>query len=85
MLRFTWPYILFVSLTALAGSVLNSQRRFAVAAFTPVLLNVVMILFAGWVGPLLDRPALGVALGVFVGGVGQLAFQLPCLRRLCGH
>ena len=82
MLRFTWPYILFVSLTALAGSVLNSQRRFAVAAFTPVLLNVVMILFAGWVGPLLDRPALGVAIGVFVAGVVQLAFQLPFLRQL---
>jgi putative peptidoglycan lipid II flippase len=82
MLRFTWPYILFVSLTALAGSVLNSQRRFAVAAFTPVLLNVVMILFAGWVGPLLERPELGVALGVFVAGLVQLAFQLPFLRRL---
>ena len=51
MLRFTFPYILFVSLTAFAGSVLNSHRRFAVAAFTPVLLNVVMIAFAGWVGP----------------------------------
>jgi putative peptidoglycan lipid II flippase len=82
MLRLTWPYILFISLTALAGSVLNAQRRFAVAAFTPVLLNVVMILFAGWVGPLLERPALGAALGVFVAGVVQLAFQLPFLRRL---
>jgi putative peptidoglycan lipid II flippase len=71
-----------VSLTALAGSVLNSRRRFAVAAFTPVLLNVVMILFAGWVGPLLERPALGVAIGVFVAGLVQLAFQLPFLRRL---
>jgi putative peptidoglycan lipid II flippase len=82
MLRLTWPYILFVSLTALAGSVLNTQRRFAVAAFTPVLLNVVMILFAGWIGPLLERPALGAALGVFVAGVVQLAFQLPFLRQL---
>jgi putative peptidoglycan lipid II flippase len=82
MLRFTLPYILFVSLTALAGSVLNSHGRFAVAAFTPVLLNVVMILFAGWVAPLLERPALGVAAGVFVAGVVQLAFQLPFLRRL---
>ena len=91
MLRFTLPYILFVSLTALAGSVLNSHRRFAVAAFTPVLLNVVMIVFAGWVGPLLERPALGLAAGVFVAGVVQLAFQLPFLRgsiccrgRACG-
>ena len=82
MLRFTLPYILFVSLTALAGSVLNSHRRFAVAAFTPVLLNVVMIVFAGWVGPMLERPALGLAAGVLVAGIVQLAFQLPFLRRL---
>src|SRR5687767_5410657 len=58
MLRFTFPYVLFVSLTALAGSVLNVHGRFAVAAFTPVLLNVVMIAFAGWVGPELERPEL---------------------------
>lgn len=82
MLRFTLPYIFFVSLTALAGSALNAHRRFAVAAFTPVLLNVVMIVFAGWVAPHLERPALGLALGVFAAGVVQLAFQLPFLRRL---
>jgi putative peptidoglycan lipid II flippase len=82
MLRFTFPYILFVSLTALAGSVLNVHRRFAAAAFTPVLLNVVMIVFAGLVGPWLERPALGLAAGVLVAGVLQLAFQLPFLLRL---
>jgi putative peptidoglycan lipid II flippase len=82
MLRFTFPYILFVSLTALAGSVLNSHRRFAVAAFTPVLLNVVMIAFAGWVGPKLPRPELGLAAGVLAAGIVQLLFQLPFLRRL---
>lgn len=82
MLRFTFPYILFVSLTALAGSVLNSHRRFAVAAFTPVLLNLVMIAFAGWIGPWLDDPELGLAVGVFAAGVLQLAFQLPFLKRL---
>jgi putative peptidoglycan lipid II flippase len=47
-----------------------------------VLLNVVMILFAGWVAPLLERPEVGVAIGVFVAGLVQLAFQLPFLRRL---
>jgi putative peptidoglycan lipid II flippase len=82
MLRFTFPYVLFVSLTALAGSVLNAHRRFAVAAFTPVLLNVVMIAFAGWVGPMLERPALGLAAGVLVAGIVQLVFQLPFLRRI---
>jgi putative peptidoglycan lipid II flippase len=82
MLRLTFPYVLFVSLTALAGSVLNAYRRFAVAAFTPVLLNVVMILFAGWVDPRLGRPGLGLAAGVFAAGVVQLAFQVPFLRSL---
>jgi putative peptidoglycan lipid II flippase len=82
MLRLTFPYVLFVSLTALAGSILNAYRRFAVAAFTPVLLNVVMILFAGWVEPRLGRPGLGLAAGVFAAGVVQLGFQLPFLRAL---
>jgi putative peptidoglycan lipid II flippase len=82
MLRFTFPYILFVSLTAFAGSVLNSHRRFAVAAFTPVLLNVVMIAFAGWIGPKLERPELGLAAGVLAAGIVQLVFQLPFLWRL---
>lgn len=82
MLRFTFPYVLFVSLTAFAGSVLNAHRRFAVAAFTPVILNIVMIAFAGLVGPLLDDPALGLAGGVFAAGVVQLVFQLPFLKRI---
>jgi putative peptidoglycan lipid II flippase len=82
MLRFTFPYVLFVSLTALAGSVLNAYRRFAVAAFTPVLLNVVLIVFAALVAPALERPGLGLAAGVLVAGIVQLAFQLPFLRRL---
>jgi putative peptidoglycan lipid II flippase len=82
MLRFTFPYVLFVSLTALAGSVLNSHGRFAVAAFTPVLLNVTMIVFAGWVGPAIGRPELALAAGVFVAGVVQLAFQVPFLHRI---
>ena len=82
MLRFTFPYILFVSLTALAGSILNSYRRFAVAAFTPVLLNLVMIAFAGWLEPRLDRPGLGLAAGVLAAGIAQLGFQLPFLKRL---
>jgi len=82
MLRFTFPYILFVSLTALAGSILNSYRRFAVAAFTPVLLNLIMIVCAGWLEPRLDRPGLGLAAGVLLAGIVQLGFQLPFLQRL---
>jgi len=82
MLRFTFPYLLFISLTALAGGILNTYRRFAVPAFTPVLLNLVLILFAAVVAPHLARPAMALALGVLTAGLVQLAFQLPFLRRL---
>ena len=82
MLRLTFPYLIFISLTALAGAILNTYRSFAVPAFTPVLLNLVLIAFAGWVAPRLDNPGLGLAAGVFVAGVVQLLFQLPFLMRL---
>ena len=82
MLRLTFPYLFFISLTALAGAILNTYRSFAVPAFTPVLLNLVLIAFAGWVAPRLENPGLGLAAGVFVAGVFQLLFQLPFLMRL---
>jgi putative peptidoglycan lipid II flippase len=82
MLRFTFPYILFISLTGLAGSILNTFGRFAVPAFTPVLLNLVMIASAIWIVPLLPVPGLGLAVGVFLAGVAQLAFQVPFLARM---
>jgi putative peptidoglycan lipid II flippase len=82
MLRLTFPYLFFISLTALAGGILNSYRRFAVPAFTPVLLNVVLIVFAGWIAPTFERPAIGLALGVFVAGLVQLLMQLPFLLKL---
>jgi putative peptidoglycan lipid II flippase len=81
MLRFTFPYILFISLTAMAGSVLNTYGRFAVPAFTPVLLNACMIGAAIWLAPRLDEPILALAMGVFIAGVVQLAFQLPFLLK----
>jgi putative peptidoglycan lipid II flippase len=82
MLRWTFPYLAFVSLTALAGGVLNSYREFALPALSSVVLNLVMILFAVWVAPYFDPPVLALAVGVFVGGVLQVAIQLPSLIRL---
>ena len=82
MLRLTFPYLFFISLTALAGAILNAYRRFAVPAFTPVLLNIVLIGFAGWIAPHMENPGLGLAAGVFVAGLVQLLFQLPFLLRL---
>lgn len=81
-LRWTFPYLLFVSLTALAGGVLNSYQRFALPAFASVVLNVVMIAFAAWVSPHFDEPVIALAVGVFVGGVCQVVMQIPALLRL---
>jgi putative peptidoglycan lipid II flippase len=82
MLRFTFPYLLFISLTALAGAILNTYRRFAAAAFVPVMLNVVLISFAAWLAPEFDRPGIVLAMGVFVAGVVQLVFMLPSLAMI---
>ncbi len=82
LLRVTFPYILFISLTSLAGGILNTYGRFAIPAFTPTLLNLSFIAFALWVAPYFDPPVLALAWAVVVGGVLQLAFQVPYLVRL---
>jgi putative peptidoglycan lipid II flippase len=82
MLRFTFPYLFFVSLTAFAGGILNTFGRFGVPAFTPVILNVVLIAAAVWVAPLLDQPIMALAYAVFVAGLAQLLFQVPFLARI---
>jgi putative peptidoglycan lipid II flippase len=82
MLRWTFPYLLFIALTALAGSVLNLHQRFAVPAFTPVLLNVINIASVAWFAPGAERPELVLAGGVFIAGLVQLAFQLPFLKQI---
>ena len=68
MLRFTFPYLLFVSLTAFAAGILNTYGRFAAPAFTPVILNVVLISCALWLAPLLEEPGMALAYGSFPGG-----------------
>lgn len=81
MLKITFPYLWFISLTALSGAILNTLGKFAVAAFTPVLLNVCIIFTAIYVSPQLEQPAFGLAWGVFIGGLVQFLFQLPFLYR----
>jgi putative peptidoglycan lipid II flippase len=81
LLRITFPYILFISLTALAGSILNTLSRFAVPAFTPVLLNLSFIIFALFFAPYFDPPIKSLAWAVLCGGVLQLVFQVPFLMR----
>ena len=80
--RIMFPYILFIGLAALAMAILNSLRRFAVPAFTPVLLNVSIIVFALVFARHSDNPAFWFAIGVVVGGFLQLLFQMPFLLRL---
>tara|TARA_Y100001963_G_scaffold156299_1_gene249554 strand:+ start:8253 stop:9827 length:1575 start_codon:yes stop_codon:yes gene_type:complete len=81
MLKITFPYLWFISLVAFSGAILNTYNRFAVAAFTPVFLNITMILCAVYMAPTLEEPALALAWGVFIGGVVQLLFQLPFLAK----
>lgn len=80
--RITFPYILFMSLVALCGGILNTWNRFAVPAFTPVLLNVSMIIMALFAAPWFAQPILALGWAVFLGGALQLAFQLPHLKRI---
>lgn len=82
MLRFTFPYLFFVSLTAFAGGVLNTYGKFGAPAFTPVFLNVVLIAAAMWLSPKLAEPGMALAYGVFVAGVVQLLFQIPFLAKI---
>ena len=82
MLRITFPYLLFISLTAFAGGILNSYGRFAAPAFTPVLLNIVTILIAVFLSPHLAEPVTALAWGMFLGGVVQLLFQWPFLKAI---
>ncbi|KZN37695.1 murein biosynthesis integral membrane protein MurJ [Pseudoalteromonas luteoviolacea] len=82
LLKFTIPYLFFISLVALCGAVLNVYNRFSVAAFTPVLLNISLISCAIFLHEKFEQGAYALALGVFIGGLIQLLFQLPFLGKL---
>jgi putative peptidoglycan lipid II flippase len=80
--RITFPYILFMSLVALAAGILNTWSRFALPAFTPVLLNLSFIGMALFAAPWFNPPVLALAWAVLLGGVLQLAIQLPALAKI---
>lgn len=81
MLRVTFPYLMLISLTALASSVLNSFRHFAAPAFTPALLNIVFIITAVFLSPHLAVPIESQSWGVLIAGFVQLGFLVACLWR----
>lgn len=82
LLRLTFPFLLFVSLTALAGGALNSFQKFALPALTPVILNLCMIAGALWLSPMLQVPIMALGWAVLAAGVFQLLFQLPALKGI---
>jgi putative peptidoglycan lipid II flippase len=86
MTRLMFPYIAFMSLVALSAGILNTHKRFAVPAATPVLLNLSLIGAAWWLTPIFERlgiiPIFSLAAGVMLGGVLQLAVQVPALLRI---
>ena len=82
MVRICFPYILFISLVAFSAGLLNTYGGFKAPAFTPVLLNLSFIAFALLVAPRLAQPIVALAWAVFFGGLAQLAFQIPFLKRI---
>lgn len=82
MLRITFPYLFLISLAALGGAVLNTYGAFAIPAFTPLLLNVAMIVTAFFLAPILHPSVASLAWGVFIGGILQLVYQFPKLKSL---
>lgn len=86
MTRWMFPYIGFMSLVALAGGILNTWKKFAVPAASPVLLNIALILSITLGAPVFARhgiePIYAQAAGVMLGGLLQLGIQVPALLRL---
>lgn len=79
MLQLTFPYLMLISLTAMAGAILNTYGYFGVPAFTPVFLNISMIIAAVYLSPKFNIPVVALAWGVLLAGVVQLLFQIPFL------
>lgn len=79
--RIMFPYIFFIGLVALAMGVLNSWKHFTAPALAPVLLNVFIIICAFLFYRYLAEPIISLALGVIMGGIAQLAFQIPFILR----
>ena len=82
MTRWMFPYILLISMVALAAGILNTWKHFAVPAFTPVLLHLSVIGASALLSRHFDPPVLALAAGVMLGGVTQLALQWPALKRI---
>lgn len=81
LLKITFPYLWFITFVALSGAILNTYNKFAVAAFSPVFLNIAMIGAAIYLSPYFADASSALAWGVFLGGLLQFLFQLPFLAK----
>ncbi|MFH1654513.1 MAG: murein biosynthesis integral membrane protein MurJ [Pseudomonadota bacterium] len=79
--RLMFPYVILVSLVALAMGILNSMKHFAAPAAAPVVLNLGIIFGALVLSKLFNISIIGAAFGVLVGGMLQLIMQIPVLQR----
>lgn len=82
LLKITFPYLFFITLTAVSGAILNTYGKFLVPAITPCLLNLSMIFACVCIAPMVADPNTALALGVLIGGVVQFLFQFPFLYKL---
>jgi putative peptidoglycan lipid II flippase len=80
--RIMFPYIGLISMVSLSAGILNTYKKFAIPAFTPVLLNLSMI-FSSWLlSPYFETPIYALGIGVILGGITQLAIQIPALKKI---
>jgi len=82
ILQITFPYLFFISLVALSGSILNSYERFSLPALTPLFYNLSLIVAAVWFAPALDLPIYAIAWAVFFAGIIQVLIQIPFLMKV---
>ena len=82
LLRITGFYLFFISLTAFAGSIFNFHEKYSIQAFTPVILNITLIIFILLIRNNFETPIFALAWGVFFGGLIQFLFQIPFLYKL---
>lgn len=82
MTRVMFPYIGFMAFVALSGGILNTWREFKIPAFTPVLLNLSFIVATLFLAPHLDQPIYAMAIAVVLGGILQMAIQIPALLKI---
>ena len=82
LLKITFPYLLFITLTALTSAVLNVFGKFLIPAITPCVLNIVLISAAFFVAPHFENPNVVLAYAMVVGGILQLCLQIPFILKL---